>query len=97
MIIPIHKKGDQSDPNNLRGITLTSCFSKLFTIVSNERLKLWADENSVLTDAQFGFKNNYGCIDPVFILKLDDTETNVSNEEKKCIAVLWIIVKHMTA
>ena len=29
VIIPIFKKGDNSDPNNYRGITLTSCFGKL--------------------------------------------------------------------
>jgi len=81
MIIPIHKKGDQSDPNNYRGITLTSCFAKLFTIVLNERLKSWADENSVLTDAQFGFKNNYSCIDPVFILH-SLIQRQLSNKKK---------------
>jgi hypothetical protein len=68
VIIPIYKKGNQSDPNNYRGITLTSCFSKLFTVILNERLKQWAEENSILTDAQFGFKNKYSTVDPVFIL-----------------------------
>ena len=39
VIIPVYKKGDSSDPTNYRGITLTSCFSKLFTSLINERLK----------------------------------------------------------
>ena len=68
VIIPIHKKGNQSDPNNYRGITLTSCFAKLFTVILNERLKSWAEENDIMSDAQFGFKNNFSTVDPVFIL-----------------------------
>ena len=39
IIVPIHKKGDVNDPNNNRGITLVSCFAKLFTTVLNNRLK----------------------------------------------------------
>jgi len=35
VIIPIFKKGDSFDPNNYRGITLVSCFAKLFTVVIN--------------------------------------------------------------
>jgi len=68
VIIPIHKKGSQSDPNNYRGITLTSCFAKLFTVILNIRLKSWAEENDIMSDAQYGFKNNFSTVDPVFIL-----------------------------
>ena len=37
-IISIHKKGDASNPENHRGITLTSCLGKLFNSVLNNRL-----------------------------------------------------------
>ena len=69
VVIPVYKKGEYSDTNNYRGITLTSCFSKLFTVLINERLKCWANENSLLTDAQFGFKSNYSTVDAIFVLK----------------------------
>ena len=68
IIIPIHKRGDISDPNNYRGITLISCFAKLFTSILNERLKQWAETNDILTDAQFGFKPNCSTFDALFIL-----------------------------
>jgi len=68
IIIPIHKRGDISDPNNYRGITLISCFAKLFTSILNERLKQWAETNDILTDAQFGFKPNCSTVDAIFIL-----------------------------
>ena len=68
LIIPIYKKGDTCDPNNYRGITLTSCFAKFFTVILNNRLKNWAEQNDILTDAQFGFRKSFGTTDAVFIL-----------------------------
>ena len=68
VIIPVYKKGDSSDPNNYRGITLTSCFSKLFTSLINEPLKAWLKKYDVISDAQFGFKSNFSTTDAIFIL-----------------------------
>jgi hypothetical protein len=39
IIVPLHKKGSESDVNNYRGITLVSCLSKLFTSVINKRVE----------------------------------------------------------
>ena len=41
LIVPIYEKGDADDTNNSRGITLISCFAKLFTSVISNRLKIW--------------------------------------------------------
>ena len=42
IIIPLHKKGPKSDPNNYRGITLLSCIGKLFTALLNKyRMKVF--------------------------------------------------------
>ena len=68
VIKPLYKKGDPSDANNYRGITITSCFCKLFTVIVNERLKKWSITNQVITDAQFGFKANFGTVDSIFVL-----------------------------
>ena len=37
IIQPIHKKGDTTNPDNYRGISLLSCVSKLYTSVINSR------------------------------------------------------------
>ena len=68
VIIPIHKKGETLKPNNYRGITLISCFAKLFTSVINNRLKNWANEYDIISDAQFGFKSNFSTTEAIFIL-----------------------------
>ena len=81
VIIPIHKKGDANDPNNYRGITLVSCFAKLYTAILNNRLKQWSSENEVITDAQFGFKGNHSTIDAIFILK-HLIDTHIQSREK---------------
>ena len=36
LLIPIFKSDDSFDPSNYRGITVTSCLSKLFTLIMNE-------------------------------------------------------------
>ena len=46
-----------------------SCFGKLFTIIINERLKKWALQNNIISDAQFGFKAVYSTVDAIFILE----------------------------
>ena len=68
-IIPVFKKGDVNDPNNYRGITLVSCLGKLFTSILNTRLFNFDNQNSVITDAQFGFRKNLSTIDAIFVLQ----------------------------
>ena len=48
VIIPVFKKGDKSDPNNYRGISLICCFCKLFMSILNESVKKWTVENDVI-------------------------------------------------
>ena len=62
------KKNDPNDVNNYRGITLVSCFSKIFTGVLNNRLNKWAENNDVLSDSQFGFRKGRSTTDAIFVL-----------------------------
>ena len=69
MIIPIYKnKGETSDPQNYRPITLLSCIGKLFTSILNNRLTLFIDENNVLSENEDGFRKNYSTVDHAFTL-----------------------------
>ena len=52
IIVPVPKKGNINDINKYRGITLTSIFSKIFSILLNNRLRKWSQENNVLSDLQ---------------------------------------------
>ncbi len=68
VIVPVHKKGDTKNAQNYRGITLVSCFSKLFTTILNKRIETFCENNNVISDAQFGFRKGKSTVDAIFIL-----------------------------
>ena len=45
-----------------------SNFGKLFVSVLNNRVNKWCEENSILTDAQFGYRKIFSTTDAVFAL-----------------------------
>ena len=55
LLVPIYKKGDPDDPANYRGISLTSCISKLFLNILNKRLLKYCLQNKILSPNQLGF------------------------------------------
>ncbi len=59
LITPIHKSGDKSDPNNYRGICVSSNLGKLFCSIINTRLVHFLTEHDVLSKSQIGFLPNY--------------------------------------
>ena len=69
LIRPLYKKkGNPTDPNNYRGITLLSCFGKLFTAVLNERLTSYFEENHLIGEEQAGFRHGHSTLDHIFVL-----------------------------
>ena len=67
-IVPLHKKGSTNDPNNYRGISLTSIVSKVFTSILNRRLQYWANVHESIPEEQGGFRKGYSTIDSIFTL-----------------------------
>ncbi len=57
IIVPLHKSGDTRNPDNYRGITLTSILGKLYTSILNSRLVKWADTYMNISESQAGFSN----------------------------------------
>jgi len=68
IIVPLYKKGDADNPDNYRGISLLSTASKIFTSILNSRLTKWAETNSVINEAQAGFRQGYSTVDHIFTL-----------------------------
>ncbi len=67
-VINIHKSGSVSDPNNYRGITLSSCIGKLFSGVMNIRLINMLNLKDLYSKYQFGFREDCRTTDNIFIL-----------------------------
>lgn len=69
-ISPIYEtKGDKASPDNYRGITILSCFRRLFTAVLNNRLNKYLEDMNMFNEEQAGFRKNYSTSDHIFNLK----------------------------
>ena len=68
IIVPIYKRGDRTDPDNYRGITITSIFSKVFLHIVQDRIDQWLNTNDVIVEEQAGFRKGYSTIDNIFVL-----------------------------
>ena len=81
-ITPIFKTGDSSQPENYRGITITSNVGKLFNLVLNSRLDKFLEENKLIDKSQTGFTKNTRTQDHIFVLKtLIDKYTNKAGDK----------------
>ena len=67
-VIHLLIKGDRSNVDNYRGITLLSAFGKLFSRLLNNRLTGWAENYAVLIEAQAGFRENMCTADNNYVL-----------------------------
>ena len=57
-VIPIHKRGDKSECDNYRPISLISSIRKLIEKTVHERLYSFLEKEQLLFEEQFGFRNN---------------------------------------
>ena len=65
----IYKRcGSKYDPNNYRGITVTSTLSKLFCSITNSRLEKFAIEKKLIPEEQIAFASNSRTSDHIFTL-----------------------------
>eukprot|EP00745_Piridium_sociabile_P003660 TRINITY_DN12129_c0_g1_i7.p1 TRINITY_DN12129_c0_g1~~TRINITY_DN12129_c0_g1_i7.p1 ORF type:complete len:243 (+),score=18.33 TRINITY_DN12129_c0_g1_i7:90-818(+) len=69
VIKPLFKhKGNIDNPNNYRGISLLSCFSKAFTTRINNRLSNSCNKNYTIGMEQAGFRAGHSVNDHMFTL-----------------------------
>jgi len=81
IIVPIFKKGNKNDLNNYRGITLTSCVSKIFNRIIANYISNFVEENNILSEIQGGFRKDHRCEDHVFSLKSIAAMRHAENKE----------------
>ena len=68
-ITPIYKSDDPSNPNNYRGITITSSLGKLFNGILNTRLDNFLNEHNLIHPSQVGFTKHARTSDHCFVIK----------------------------
>ena len=69
IIKPIYKGGGTQDPSNYRGITVSSCFGKLFSRVLFNRLDKYIEDNKLIYPEQIGFRKKCRTSDHILTLK----------------------------
>ena len=69
LITPIFKEGDKSNPDNYRGICISSAILKLITSLISERLHTKVDELKLIDRNQIDFKRNSRTSDHLLTLK----------------------------
>jgi hypothetical protein len=67
IIVPIHKKGDKTDCNNYRGISLLSTSHKILSNILLSRLYPYIDE--IIEDQECGFRRNRSTTDQIFCIR----------------------------
>jgi hypothetical protein len=68
-IVNLHKGGTVSDPNNYRGITVSSALAKVFGMILNKRLDKYLADNRILCPNQIGFRKQTRTTDHMFIIR----------------------------
>ena len=66
IIVPIHNKGDKTDCNNYRGISLLSTTYNILSNILLSRLIPYAEE--IIGDHQCGFRRNGSTTDHIFCI-----------------------------
>ena len=61
-VIPIFKKGDKSEVDNYRPVSLTSIVCKLLESIIKDKMVEFFDENDLIRDSQHGFRKNRSCL-----------------------------------
>ena len=68
IISPIPKSASKDPyvPLNYRGISLLSCFYKIYSCLISNRVSLHCENNGLIVDEQNGFRANRSCLDHIF-------------------------------
>jgi hypothetical protein len=66
LISSIYKSGDPNDCNNYRGISVTSCWCKLFTSLLQKRLGDFLESKKLISFNQGGFRGGYRTTDHIY-------------------------------
>ena len=91
-VIVLYKgKGDRTDMNNYRGITLNNTISKLFSGMMCERLVSLTEREGWLGQIQNGFRKNRQAMDSIFVLRtIMEKSARMGNSEDRDLSLMFV-------
>ena len=83
----IYKKGDKTDPGNYRPVSLTCICCKIMESLVTKSLRVYLEENKLISKCQHGFRNHRSCV-----TQLLETLNDLTNliENKKEIDIIYL-------
>ena len=69
ILTPLHKSGEKSEPNNFRGISVSSCFGKLFNKMLQKRLEKLALKKKFISPTQGSGKAGSRTADHLLVVR----------------------------
>lgn len=91
VIVPIHKSGDKLSPSNYRPISLLTTLSKITEKVINKRLISYLENNNLLANNQYGFREKRSTNDAVLLITQRITDYLENGD--KCVGVFLDLQK----
>ena len=91
LLITLHKGGLTDDPDNYRGISISSCLSKLFSSVLYFRILEANDKFSLISNNQIGFLKGHRTADHVLLI--DTIVHEIVHKHKKRLFVAFVDLK----
>ena len=90
-IAPILKSGGiANDPTSYRGISISSCVGKVFTIIMKNRFIRFLELNNLISNCQIGFTSGKRTTDHIFVLK---TIMDLAKSKKKPLYMCFVDLK----
>ena len=92
ILTPLHKSNDLSDPNNFRGVAVSSCLGKLFNKLLNTRLEKKCVDEKLINDCQGSGKKGSRTADHLLVIRFV-IDKYVNGSGKRLFACFFDILK----
>lgn len=90
-VIPLFKSGEKGLYSNFRPISLLSVLSKIIEKCVKKQLQYYLENNNLLTERQFGFREGKNSSDALFLLNKNIME--IVNNNEKCLVLFIDLAK----
>ena len=89
-VVPIFKKGEKSNPNNYRPISLTPICCKVLETILRDSIMSFLEDTNYLTEYQYGFRRGMSCTTQLLEVQNDLT---IYLDENKSIDIIYFDFK----